>query len=158
MKRWGERRIIKWVSGALCSAPQPNTTPPVFPWVASRSSFLTCATAAATSLAVWSLKWTEWNVESESSPLNDVCFPGGTYRSTVRSNRQWGGVWSIVQLQEVVLAISGVIDTDLGKGDGHHTTPGCRDDPFTVSTVGIGAWVVWTWEWAVVSIQNATTT
>lgn len=78
--------------------------------------------------------------------------PRVTYRSTVRPDRRWGVVRTVIQLQEVVLAVSGVIDADLGEGDRHHAASGGHDVPFTVGAVGIGAWEVGACKWAMVSV------
>lgn len=75
-----------------------------------------------------------------------------TYRSTVRANRRSASIFPVKQLQVVVLAVSWVINADLGKGDSHHTPIRSLNTPLTVGTVGIGARVVRTGHRAMVSV------
>ena len=81
-----------------------------------------------------------------------------THRSAVGAHGGRGAVGAVVELQEVVLAVSGVADAELGEGDGDHAALGGPDAPLAVRPVGVGARVVGAGHRAVVPVQSAAAT
>ena len=81
-----------------------------------------------------------------------------THPSAVGAHGGSRAVRAVVELQEVVLAVSGVVDAELGEGDGDHSAPGSPDVPLAVRPVGIGSRVVGAGHRAVVSVQSAAAT
>lgn len=82
----------------------------------------------------------------------------GSYRSTVWPNRWWAGIWTIIEFQIVVLAISRVINVNLVECNFYNSSTGSPNTPFTVSAIWIGTRVIWTGKGPMVSIQPASTT
>lgn len=81
-----------------------------------------------------------------------------THQSTVRPHRCSGCVRAIIQLQEVVVTISRIIDVDLVEGHSNRAASRCHDAPLTLCVVGVCVWVVGTCKCPVVPIQSSTTT